>query len=287
MTKVLVTGASGNVGVHLVRELRERGASVRAFVRDPRRAAERLGDDVELAVGDFEDTMSLRRAAQGVDRVFVTTANGPRHEAQEDAVIDAGVAAWVQRIVKLSALGAEPGSPLMFSDAHGRVERHLRECPVPSVVLQSTFFMSNLFASAGTIRQDGRIFAPVGEAKIAMIDPRDVAAAAAAALLTDGHDGRTYVISGPEAVTYAGVAQDLSVATGRAISFVDVPDEAAHSALVESGAPEWFADSLVLLYGLLRDGLAAHPTDGVRTLTGHRPRTFAEFAGEHRTLFGG
>jgi uncharacterized protein YbjT (DUF2867 family) len=287
MTRVLVTGAAGNVGAHAVRELRERGASVRAFVRDPGRAAQRLGGDVELAAGDFEDPASLRRAMAGVDRVFVVSANGPGQAAQENAVIDAAAAAWVERIVKLSVFCAEPGAELMFADAHGRVERRLGECDVPSTVLRSGFFMSNLVASADAIRATGQLFAPLGDAKIAMIDPRDVAAAAAAALVADRLGRQTYVVTGPQAITYAEVAAELSAATGRAVGFVDVPEEAARAGMLESGLPGWFADAFVLLCRVLRAGGADQATGDFRLLTGREPRPFADFAHDHRQLFAG
>jgi uncharacterized protein YbjT (DUF2867 family) len=285
--RVLVTGATGNVGGHVVSQLRERGASVRAFVRDPERAAHRLGRDVELAVGDFADAASLRRALHGIDYVFLTSADGPDSVAHETAVIDTAGAAWIQRIVKLSAVGAEIGSPVAFSDAHARIERHLRDGAVPWVILHSSFFMSNLLTSADTIRRDGRIVAPAGDAKIAMIDPRDVAAVAVEALLGDGHEGQVYVLTGPRAVTYADVAADLSAALGREIVYVNVPDEAARAAMLESGAPDWLADALGVLFGELRRGIAAQTSDAVRTLTGREPRPFAEFARDHRTVFSG
>src|SRR5262245_54714839 len=130
MIKVLVIGATGRVGAHVVRELLARDASVRAFARDPEKAAATLGDAVEVAVGDLNDPVSVRRAMRGVDRVVLISANCPNEAAQEIGVIDAAAAAWVQRIVKLSAIGAEAGSALLFSDAHGRSEEHLRQCTV-------------------------------------------------------------------------------------------------------------------------------------------------------------
>jgi uncharacterized protein YbjT (DUF2867 family) len=179
MTSVLVTGATGNVGSRVARELRNAGAPVRAFVRDERRAASVFGGGVELAPGDFSDAYSVRRALEGVDAVFLACSNDPRQVAYETGLIDAAAEAGVGRIVKLSALGAQAGSPLAFWDWHGKIEDHLRASGVPSVVLRPAFFMTNLLGTAEHVRRGGALFAPAAGARISMIDPEDVAAAAA------------------------------------------------------------------------------------------------------------
>ncbi len=107
MKKMLVTGATGNVGSLVVRELQGRGISVRAFVRDPDKAAAMLDDGVELVFGDFSNPESVRRALEGVEGVFLACANDPRQVEYETGVIDAARQAGVMRIIKLSALGAE------------------------------------------------------------------------------------------------------------------------------------------------------------------------------------
>lgn len=286
MNKVLVTGATGNVGPHVVAALRERGASVRAFVRDAGKARTTLGDNVELAVGDFEDASSLRRAMHGVDTVFLTSADGPRKVEHERAVIDAAATQWVRRVVKLSSPHVEIGSDLAFWDWHGQIERHLAEAGLPAVYLRANLFMSSFLASAEAVRATGNLFAPAGDAKIAMIDPYDVGAVAAVALTEDGHEGKTYRLTGPEAITFEQVAEQLSAATGRVIGFVDIPPEDARSAMVASGMPGWLADGLVTLFGKLRDGACGEVNDTVQVLTGRRPRSFAEWAGAHAAAFG-
>jgi uncharacterized protein YbjT (DUF2867 family) len=286
MTKILVTGATGNVGSQLVGELRARGVPVRAFVRDAARAKALLGTDVELAIGDFSDQASLRRAMQGVDQVFLTSADVPGKVEHEAAVVDAASAAWVQRVVKLSHPRPEIGSDIAFADWHGRIERHLRASGVPAVVLRGNFFLSGLLGFADEVRETGQLFAPAGDAKIAMIDPRDVAAAAAALLTGDAADGAELTVTGPEAITFRDVAEHLSAATGREVVFVDIPDEVADAALRESGAPDWFAGALVRTFAALRGGMAAGVTDTVRALTGRAPRSIAEWAGDHAAAFG-
>jgi uncharacterized protein YbjT (DUF2867 family) len=282
---ILVTGATGNVGSAVVAELRAKGEIVRAFVRDERRAAELLGDDVELAVGDFEDPASIARALEGVDTVFLSSADQPRKVEHETKLIDAAAAAEVSRIVKASTVGAEAGSPLPPFDWHGRVEDHLRASAVPSVLLHSYFYMTNLVASAEPVQRTGKLFAPLAGAKIAMIDPRDTGAVGAAALTTSGYEGKTLELSGPEALTYEQVADELSTATGRTIEFVDIPDEAARQTFVDAGMPDWLVAHFDHLFPLLRGGVVAQPTDTVREVTGREPRPFAAWAREHAGLF--
>ena len=118
------------------------------------------------------------------------------------------------------------------------------------------------------------------------MDPRDVAAAAAATLAVAGHEGSAYTITGPEAITYDQIAQELSAATGRTIEFVDIPYEAAREAMREAGLPPMIADSIVDVFVTQQAGSMTRTTDAVRTLTGREPRTFASFAHEHAALFG-
>jgi uncharacterized protein YbjT (DUF2867 family) len=284
---VLVTGATGNVGRHVVAELRARGVAVRALVRNSARAAAMFGPDLSVAVGDFADPDSLRAAVHGVERVYLACGNHPAQAEWENALIDAAAATGVRRIVKLSALDARIGSPVAFADAHGRIERHLQASGVPHVLLKPAFGMANLLAVAEGVRQASAIFLPAAGAKVAMVDPHDVAAVAAVALTTGGHDGRAYELTGPAAVTFDEVAAELAAVLGRPVGFVPVPDEAAVGQLVGSGAPEWFATNVVTQFGLLRAGTQADVRDVVRVLTGREPRPVGEFLRDHATAYAG
>jgi uncharacterized protein YbjT (DUF2867 family) len=179
---IVVTGATGNAGSEVVRALTARGSRVRAFVRDPGKARDKLGENVELAVGDFADPSSVRASLEGADALLLSCADDPRRVGWETAAIDAAAAAGVRRIVKLSAAPAEPGSPVAFWDWHGQVEQYLRASGAEWVILRSGWYMSNLLAAASQVAAEGRLYAPAGQAQIAMIDPRDVGAAAATVL---------------------------------------------------------------------------------------------------------
>ena len=285
MPSILVTGATGSVGMHVVRELRERGVTARAFVRDPIKARRLLGDDVPLDVGDFADGASLRRAMTGVTRVFLSSADGPEKVAHELAVIDAAEACNIRLLVKASMLGASISSPLPPFAWHGAIEQQLRMARVPSVILRSNFYMTNLLVSAESVRLSGRLIAPAAEGLIAMIDPRDVAAIAARVLTEDGHEGRTYVLTGPEALSHAQIARALSSATGTRIAFVDVPAQAAQQLMTEAKMPQWLVEHLNGLFDLVRQGALAEITDSVAMPIEWKPRTFAQFARDHAALF--
>ena len=282
---ILVTGATGNAGAQVVRALVERGHRVRAFVRDPGQAHRLFGDAVELSIGDFANQQSVNAALAGVQGLVLSCADDPRRVEWEKGVIDVAAAAEVGRIVKLSSIAAEPGAPVAFWDWHGQVEQHLRRSRVPSVVLRSSFYMSNVVAAAEQVARDGRLYAPARGARIAMIDPRDVGAAAAAVVTTAGHDGRTYELTGPEAITYAQLAAELSAAVGREIRFIDVPDEDAKEQMIRAGLPEFTAGQIVRLFAMLRAGVAEQVTATVESLTGRPPRDFASFASDHADLF--
>lgn len=280
-----MTGATGNVGSQVVRELEARGEAIRAFVRDESRARSLLGGEVELAIGDFDDPASLPDALRGIEAVFLSSADGPRKVEQETALIEAARRAGVRRIVKCSTVLARAGSALPPFDWHGRIEERLLASGVESVILRSCFFTTNLLAAAEAVRATGTLVAPAGNGRVAMVDPRDTAAVAAVALTQSGHDGRTYELTGPEAVTYAEVAAALSRATGFTIAYADVPDAVAAQEIAAAGLPDWLAAHLAALFPLIREDALAATTRTVRELTGREPRSVADFAHDHAHVF--
>ncbi|MET0865352.1 MAG: SDR family oxidoreductase [Nakamurella sp.] len=287
MSKILVTGATGTIGSILVPRLTSGGHSVRALVHNPERAPQIAGTGAEVVSADFADQLSIRAGLRGVDAVFLACGNVPQQVAYECAVIDEAARSGVGRIVKLSARGAQLGSPVAYWDWHAQIERHLEGSGIPSTVLRPGFLMTNLLASAGQVRQQGSLFAPVADARIAMIDPADVAAVAEVALTDDGHQGNTYVLTGPAAISYQQVAGELSAATGRPIGFVDIPPEAATSAMVAAGVPPFVAKQVGTVFDELRLGVQAETTGTVPLITGQPARPLAIFARNYAAAFRG
>jgi uncharacterized protein YbjT (DUF2867 family) len=286
MTKILVTGATGTVGSQLIPLLEANGLHPTALVRDRSRARSILGHRVALAEGDFAEPASIRAALDGVDTVFLCCGNVSGQVDYECTLIDESRRVGVRRIVKLSARGAECGSSVGYWDWHAQIEQHLLSSGIRSVLVQPSFYMSNLFAAAESVRSQGMLFAPAATAAISMINPADVAAVAARLLIDGSHDGSAYVITGPEAIGYGDIADQLSAATGQQVGFVDVPPAAARTALIEVGMPPFAADQILAAFAALRGGAQATTTDTVRSITGSKPRAFAEFAREHAGVFG-
>ncbi|MCW2726201.1 MAG: hypothetical protein JWN35_3122 [Frankiales bacterium] len=284
---ILVTGATGNVGGHLIRHLCEAGSPVRAMVRTQEKADTLRGYDCEIVLGSFEDSRSLHKALVDVDAVFLLSPAGPRMAEQETAVLaELGHTHGTPRVVKLAAAGVDnPALQGRFLDQHRRVVERMRADGIRHTVLAPTSFMQNLVLNAASIQETGTFFAPAGDAAISHVDVRDVADVAAHVLTTEGHDGRTYTVTGPEALTYEQVAERLSALLGREIRYVDVPPEKARAGMLESGLPEWLVDGLLELNVTYKAGAAAVVTDEVQKATGRPPRSIDDFLADHRMVF--
>ncbi|MDF2742070.1 MAG: azoreductase [Actinomycetia bacterium] len=284
---ILVTGATGRVGSELVRLLAEQGAPARALVHSPDKAAPIQHLGLETALGDFEQPDTLDVAMKGCDQLFLLAPPTPRQPQQEQHVIDAARRAGVGHVVKQSVPWAGADAPVVFSRWHGQVEEHLAQSHLAYTLLRPTSFMQNFLMSAQQVADQGVLYGMFGEGRVAFIDARDIAAVAAELLTSPGHQGASYTLTGPEALSAAEVAERLSAATGRQVSSVDLGADAFRQALAGAGMPGWMVDGVVEGNTMLAAGHGATVTDEVARLTGRPPRAFAQFAADHRVAFGG
>jgi uncharacterized protein YbjT (DUF2867 family) len=279
---ILVAGATGNVGSSLVRELLARGERPRAFVRKLEKGREVLGEGVEFAEGDFERPETIDAAMDGVDRLFVLTPSTPRLREHERNLLGAAKRAGV-RVVKLSALTAGKQSPMETIRAHGEAEQDLKRSGLPHTILQCSFYMQNFFAMIN----GGVIATAAGAGRVSMVDARDVGAAAAAVLTETGHDGKTYVLTGREALTFDEAAQTLAEATGTDIQHVRVTQDDIRNALRQMTGDEWLGNLLAALSAVMADDQLATVTDSLQELAGRAPRSLADFARDHAGVLAG
>jgi uncharacterized protein YbjT (DUF2867 family) len=282
---IVVTGATGQIGSEVVRQLAAKGEKVRALIRDPKKAIHLSDPNVMFVQGDFLDPKSLDDAFKGAQKLFLLTNAEPDQVKMQHNAIEAAKRAGIQHVVKLSALGASKDAPVSLGRWHYQTEEELKKSGMKWTILQPHFFMQNLGMMAGSIKAQGTIYAPLKDGKVAMVDTRDIAAVAARVLTEPGHEGQTYVVTGGEALSYHDVAKHLSEATGKPVKYVDIPQDDARKGMVGAGMPQWFADDLVGLYGIFAAGHGASTTDVVQKVGKTKPRTFAQFAKENAEMF--
>lgn len=285
---ILITGATGTTGREVVAELRRLGArGVRALVRDPARAGFIREAGFEPVAGDFERPETFGAALEGVERALLLTPPTPDTVAHHREFIMAAAAEGVRHVVKLSAFGADADAPEGFGRWHGRAENLLKTSGLKWTLLRPNFFMQNLLGQAPQIAATGSIFQPVGDARASFIDVRDIAAVAARALTEEGHEGQTYTLTGPEALSYYEVAEKLSEAAGRTITYVPVSPEQFRAGALGAGLPEWLVSALERLNEMFVSGRTAEVTDAARRVGRREPTTFEQFARDHADAFRG
>ncbi len=278
MARVLVAGATGQVGAQLLPLLRARGHDVRAQTRRPEAASALTAQGVEAAVADLRAPGSMQPHLAWAEAVFLLTADAPDQDRIEAALIDAIAAAGRPHVVKLSAQSAGLTPPRSFGIQHRRAEQALAASGLPWTVLRPTFFQQSLLLFADDIAAKGKFMAPAGRGRIAMVDVADIAAAAASVLGDPAHDGRCYTLTGPAAHSMAEVAGMLTRLRGRKVSFSSPPATVARLVLpFVTGMPRWQSNLVVDLFRALRAGAQEAVCADVELLTGRSPGGLEDF----------
>jgi len=263
---ILVTAATGQVGRDVLRL---------------------LADEIPVRpmVARFEDAAALATAMAGAETVFLAGRDSPDYVDGQERVLKAAAEARVGHVVKLSALGAAPGSPVELMRDHHAVEERLRASGIAWTFLRPHLYMQNLLRFAGPVAADGRLAAPMGDGVYPFVDTRDVAAAAAAVLRAPAaHAGRAYALTGPRAVGYAEVARLMGAIAGGGVRYEPVAPERFRADLEAAGIPAWRAADLAAIASAYSDA-DNRPTDDLADLTGSPPTAIERFLDDHRATF--
>jgi uncharacterized protein YbjT (DUF2867 family) len=264
---IAVLGATGTIGTHVAAGLAEAGADARALVRNPRHGQTAL----PTLSADLRDPASLRKALTNAEQLFLLTPHGPDQDLLELTAVDAAKAAGVHRIVKISggapALG--PNGVSSTAVAHWLSERRIEEAGLEFCFLRPSFLMQNLQTLPITA---GILAAPMGQAPVAMIDARDVAACAVAQLFDRKATSTAWHLTGPAPVMFKDLAKKLG-----AKRYVNVPARLAASAMRRRGASPLEIDHAIRMAAYFAAGADGAPTDHVRRITGRPARSLDEF----------
>ncbi|HEY3202915.1 MAG TPA: SDR family oxidoreductase [Thermoanaerobaculia bacterium] len=281
---ILVTGATGKVGGEVVRQLSAAGVPVRALVRDPMRASPIRLPGVEIVVGDLGKPETLDHALSGVDRLFLLSPAHPDQVSLQSNAIEASKRAGVGHVVKVSVAGG-PDSGTQIGRWHWATEKQLEASGIDFTMLRPNLYMQQMLTLAPSIAATGTFSLPLGTAEVSVVDTRDVAAVAVCALTENKHSRKIYDLTGPEALSFDAVADAISEATGKKVSYVHVPPEYARKQLLASGVPRWLVDDMLILFASYREGYGAAVSDTIREVTKHHPRTFHHFAKDYAQVF--
>lgn len=286
---ILVTGSTGASGAAVVREFARRGLAVRALVRHvPERSEGERPSTVEVVRGDMAEPDTLGAALEGVEKVLMISSANRLLTRTQCTFIDAAQRAGVRHIVKFSGCGCWPESGFRFARMHAQVEQHLRRSGLAWTMLRPSQFMHVYFREAPAIARDGVLALPMADARLAPVDVDDIAKIAVEVLRGEGHEGRRYEITGPEALTMDEVAETISAAIGVPVRYSDVDPAAKHRSLVEAGIPDYFADAMDELFAERRRNLDESRVElSTHARFGVSPTTLFAFARRHAAVLRG
>jgi uncharacterized protein YbjT (DUF2867 family) len=285
---VLITGATGQVSGALIRALA--GADdliLRALVRDASKGAALRQQGVELAMGDLDEPESLSAAFDGVSDLWLLNGVSPRQPENSMNAVWAARRAGVERVVRMSAVGAAHDAPTRNGRLHALSDAELAASGMSWTVLRPHFFMQNLLMVAPSVARQGEFYWDMGEGKLGMIDVRDIGDFAACVLMSAPaqHHGKTYTLTGPATISMAEAATQLSQGIERPVRYVAVPHEAARQSMLQNGMPAWVANLLVEYGTAYAANWGNFTTSHVQELLGRPARSVLDFARDHAAAF--
>lgn len=276
---IVVTGATGNVGQHVLSLLSSQAQQVRALSRTKQQGGAQSPSQVEWIQADFADRVSLNGALEGATGLVLISPAHRDMQAHQEAVVEAAAAVGVKRIAKLSGLGAGPDAPIRLPKLHYAIEQRIAKTGIAHSFVRPNLFMQVLLGSAQSVANDGTMYASAGNGAISFIDARDVAACLVAEVLRQDNSNVVCEITGPQALTYGHVAEALSTFAKHPVRHVDITPQQARESMVGSGMDPWLADAFVELFDIYRAGHgAAVLSAAVESAIGRPAISLASFA---------
>ncbi len=278
---ILVIGGTGKVGIEVLKQLSKSHIQTKMLSRSSKSAkmAEEL--NIEAVTGDLEDLSSLEKALTGIERLFLLAPPTQNEAELKKNAIDVAKKVGVRRIVMLSGAGASKDSPISQAQQHAKADDYLKNSEISFSILQPYFFMQNFIAQAGAIKSQNAVYGNYSDGLLAMVDARDIAAVAVACLQENGHAGKTYVISGSEAISFSDAAEALTSLLKREINYVNMPSQQLVQGLTAMGYPAWLASDLTKLGENIANGQFSKPTSVVSDILKRDAISFKKFLTEN------
>ena len=281
---ICITGAGGTVGSEVIKQLESAKAPFRAayFSNDKAEAARARG--IDAAIIDYNRPENLHAAFQGCDKLFLLGPNVLNQTQLELNAVEAAKAVDVRHVVKQSVLGADQEA-FALAKVHRQVEKAIESSGFEWTFLRPNSFMQNVVTFMGeTIRAERTFYSASGKAKISHVDVRDIAEVAMKALTESSHERKAYTLSGPEALTYDEMANELSKVLGHSISHINLSPLDLKSGMLAEGMPEEIADRMLDLERYYREDQASRLSNDIKQVTGRDPRPFSQYARNYASM---
>jgi uncharacterized protein YbjT (DUF2867 family) len=291
---ILVTGATGTVGSEVMKQISNTSdTNIRAAVHsaDSLTRLKESNKKIEAVQLDYNRPETLKKALKNVDKLFFLSHDSPIMTELASSVISAAKNAGIRHIVRLSAKGADVKAESPSLIMHRQVEEIIEESGIPYTFLRPNEFMQNFInLHSHSIKNNNAFHMAVGDARVSIIDVRDIAAVAVKTLTedvnNDRHKSKVYTLTGPEALSYYQIAEILSGITGRKISYVNLSEGDFRRSLKEAGVDDWFIYVvLFMLDSYYRKGIAAQVFTAVEEVIGKKPTSFSQFVNDHVQVF--
>jgi len=288
---ILVTGVTGTVGSEVVKQASNyTDVHVKAAARSVNRIINLEGDRVKTVALDYNKPESMKEALKDVDKLFLLTPDAPNALELASNLVNEARTAGVRHIIKQSMIGADLKADAEVMRLHRQAEQIIEESGIPYTFLRPNEFMQNFINFHGhSIKNNNAFYLPMESAKVSVVDVRDIAAVAVKALTENGdnnkHNNKIYLIAGPEALSYHQMAELLSNATGKKISYTSISEEEARAAMKEMCMDDWLINALLELYNYFRKEYASQVSSAVEEVTGKKPIPFTQFARDYVEVF--
>lgn len=285
---LLLTGATGMVSSALIQSLNgAQGLKLRALVRDAKKGEVLARQGIEPVAGDLDEPESLGKAFEGVSDLWLLNAVSPRQPENSMNALWAAKRAGVERVVRMSAIGAAHDAPSRNGRLHALSDAELMASNLKWTILRPHFFMQNLLMSAASIAQQGRFYLGMGQGKLGMIDARDIADFAARVLKStpDQHHGKVYTLTGPASISFEEAAMQLSQGIDKPVAYVPVPQEAARQSMLDMGLPAWLVGMLIEYGSAYSADWGNFTTPHIQEILGRPARSVLDFARDHASPF--
>src|SRR5918995_2390831 len=283
---ILVMGATGTLGGEVVKQLSSStpAVNIKAGVHSAQNVKKvKDGDRVEVALIDYNNPETLKEALSQVDKLFLLTPDVPNAPELASNLVSEARKAGIRHIVKQSIMGADLEADVGTLRLHRQAERIIEQSEIPFTFLRPNEFMQNFInLHSPSIKSNNAFYRPLEDAKVSLVDVRDIAAVAVKSLTDDKYNNKTYLITGPEALSYHQVADILSNATGKKISYVNISEEEARAAMKEMGMNDWTISELANYF---RKRNASEVSSAVEEVTGKKPISFSQFAKDYAEAF--